>query len=268
MECARFLLPVSDLGHYTRGGTTVLHSCVNSASTECFELLLPHFAVVDVRTRPGVEFDGRAFPFFNQTALHIACNSGLFDMARALLRHGTSRVARDSANAIPLHFASQGGHLACVAKLFGRAGHPKMTPAEIDSVDYHGLTSLHLAAFGGHERVCAVLIQAGASLAAKTRRGNTPLMCARQQHPTKASLLALLSGAGPEHPSGTVCDRCGKTAEQAGVHSLMVCSGCHIAFYCCEACAKAAWRRGGHKAVCVARAAEKEAEAKARIDIV
>jgi hypothetical protein len=35
-------------------------------------------------------------------------------------------------------------------------------------------------------------------------------MLARQQHPTKASLLALLSGAGPEHPSGTVCDGCGK----------------------------------------------------------
>ena len=86
---------------------------------------------------------------------------------------------------------------------------------------------------------------------------------ARQQHPTKASLLALLSGAGPEHhPSGTVCDRCGKTAEQAGVHSLMVCSGCHIAFYCCDACAKAAWRRGGHKAVCIARAAERDAEAR------
>jgi hypothetical protein len=94
--------------------------------------------------------------------------------------------------------------------------------------------------------------------------GATPLMLARQQHPTKASLLALLSGAGPEHPSGTVCDCCGKTAEQAGVRSLKVCSGCHIAFYCCDACAKADWRRG-HKAVCIARAAEREAEAKARM---
>jgi hypothetical protein len=186
-------------------------------------------------------------------------------MAKALLRRGASRVARDSDGCLPLHLASQKGHLACVVELIGRAGHPKMTPAEIDSVDDQGSTSLHLAAHQGHERVCAVLMQAGASLAARSTEGATPLMVAQQEHPTKASLLALLSGAGPEHPSGTVCDRCGKTAEQAGVHSLKVCSGCHIVFYCCDACAKADWQRGGHKVVCIARAAEREAEANLRV---
>jgi hypothetical protein len=50
-------------------------------------------------------------------------------------------------------------------------------------------------------------------------------MLAQQEHPTNASLLELLSVTGPEHPSGTVCDRCGKTAEQAGVRALKVCSG-------------------------------------------
>jgi hypothetical protein len=107
-----------------------------------------------------------------------------------------------------------------VVELIGRAGHPKMTPAEIDSATDPGFTSLHWAAAQDHERVCAVLMQAGASLAAMLPFGATPLMLARQEHPTNASLLALLSGAGPEHPSGTVCDRCGKTAEPAGVPSL------------------------------------------------
>jgi ankyrin repeat protein len=268
-ECVRLLLPLSDLGHFSCSGQTVLHLSAIAASFECFELLLPHVADVDVRTRAGVDPSGRPVDFsFNRTALHLACQSDLFDMAKALLRRGASRVARDSDQWIPLHFASQEGNLACVVELIGRAGHPKMTPAEIDSADDQGRTSLHLAAYYGHERVCAVLMQAGASLAAWTHDGATPLMTARQQHPTKVSLLALLSGAGPEHPSGTVCDRCGKTAEQAGVRSLKVCSGCHIAFYCCDACAKADWRRGGHKAVCVARAAEREAEAKSRINII
>jgi ankyrin repeat protein len=254
---------VSYLGHFSTDGTTVLHASVIAASDECFHLLLPHFADVDVRTRAGVDANGRPDGVsFNRTALHNACVNGLFDMAKALLRRGASRVARDSGGCLPLHLASQKGHLACVVELIGRAGHPKRTPAEIDSVNDRGCTSLHLAAYFSHERVCAVLIQAGASLAARTPTGNTPLMLARQQHPTKASLLALLSGAGPEHPSGTVCDRCGKTAEQAGVGALKVCSGCHIAFYCCDACAKADWRRGGHKAVCIARAAERDAEAR------
>jgi hypothetical protein len=216
-----------------------------------------------------VEPNGQPVSFTtSRTALHLACHNGLFDLAKALIKRGASRVARDSGQNLPLHFASREGHLACVVELIGRAGHPKMTPAEIDAVNDQGWTSLHLAAFEGHERGCSVLMQAGASLAATLPTGRTPLMLARQEHPTKASLLALLSGAGPKHPSGTVCDRCGKTAEQAGVHSLKVCSGCHVAFYCCDACAKADWRRGGHKAVCVARAAEREAEAKSRVNLV
>jgi hypothetical protein len=239
---------------------------VSSASEKCLELLLPHIADVDVRTRAGVDENGQPVPWsINRTALHIACLEGLFDMAKALLRRGASRVARANNGRLPLHLASQNGHLACVVELIGRAGHPKMTPAEIDSLDDQGMTSLHLAAYCGHERVCAVLMQAGASLAARTSIGFTPLMCAQQQHPTKASLLVLLSGAGPEHPSGTVCDRCGKTAEQAGVHSLKVCGGCHIAFYCCDACAKAVIAEGGHRQGDVHCAGKKEAEAKARL---
>jgi len=52
-ECARLLLPVSDLGHYSRDGSTAFHASVNTASKECFELLLP-LVDVNVRTRAGV----------------------------------------------------------------------------------------------------------------------------------------------------------------------------------------------------------------------
>jgi ankyrin repeat protein len=109
----------------------------------------------------------------------------------------------------PLHFASQHGQLACVTYMLGRPDHPKMTPAEVDTGNVHDWTSLHMAAYKGHEQVCAALLEAGASLAARTRFGDTPLMLAQHTHLSKASLLALLSGAGPEHPSGTVCDHCG-----------------------------------------------------------
>jgi len=243
LECARLLLPISDLGHYSRQGTTAVHTAVITASKECFELLLPHVDV-DVRTIPGTESDGTPVLSFQKTALILACQRGLFDFfSKILLKEGADLMARDSRQRMALYYAAFNGHLACVTHLLGRPDQPKMTPAEMDAVDAQGATALHSAAHQGHERVCAALLEAGASLSARTPDGATPLLLAQQEHPTKASLLTLLSGAGPEHPPGTVCDHCGKTAEQAGIRCLKVCGFCQNARYCCEACAKADWRR-------------------------
>ena len=95
VECARLLLPASDLGHYTKQGRTVLHASIMAASEECFELQLP-LVDVDVRTIAGVEADGTPITVsFGRTALHIACEKGLFEFVKALLRAGTSPLARD-----------------------------------------------------------------------------------------------------------------------------------------------------------------------------
>ena len=122
-----------------------------------------------------------------------------------------------------------------------------------------GVTALHHAAQNGHNKICGVLIEAGARLDAKTSEGFTPLMIALQEQPANAALLALLSGAGPAQPPGTVCDHCGKTAAQASVISLKACSQCHAVRYCGVECSVAAWP--GHKAACKARAAERKAAA-------
>jgi ankyrin repeat protein len=262
-ECARLLIPESELGQYSKEGTTAFHDSVTTASKECFELLLP-LVDVDVRTVAGMEADGSpSIVPLSRTALHIACAAGLFEFVKALLRAGASSLAKDSQSFTPLHAASQFGHLACVTHLLGRPDNPKMTPAEVDTVNVQGCTSLHMAAFKGHERVCGALLEAGASLSATIPPVITPLMLAQQQHPTKASLLALLSGAGPEHPPGTVCDRCGKTAEQAGIRCLKVCGFCQNARYCCEACAAADWR--AHKRACREHVAEREERTRARV---
>ena len=81
-------------------------------------------------------------------------------------------------------------------------------------------------------------------------------MLAQRFHPTNAPLLALLSGAGPAQPPGTVCDHCGKTAEQASVSALKGCNQCHAARYCDAVCQKAAWQE--HKAACKAHKATLE----------
>ena len=89
-------------------------------------------------------------------------------------------------------------------------------------------------------------------------------MIAQQYHPNNAALLALLSGASPARPPGTVCDHCGKTTAEASISSFKACGHyCHNARYCNAACSAADWP--SHKAACRARKAELEASVQPRI---
>ena len=243
-------------------GLTALHICVATASDECFRLLLPQYGDVDVRTMPGVDEKGVLLPdAFNRAPLHWACARGQHEMAKALLSRGASRMARDSLGCIPLHYAALAGHLRSVIVLIGRADNVKMTPAELNAVALDGATPLLYAAEKGHEKICGLLLEAGARLDAKTKAGHTPLMVAQQFQPNNTALFALLSGQAAHLP-GTVCDHCGKTPAQASVPYLKTCGECQSVRYCGAACSAAAWR--GHKAVCRARVAEVEAGTKAR----
>jgi ankyrin repeat protein len=262
-DCARALLPASDLAVMDKMGNTAFHAAVNTASEECFELLLPLYDV-DVRTVPGVDpTTGEAVPVFSWTALHLACQNGLLPMCKALLSRGADRMARDSEQHIPLHCAAGNGHLSCVVMLVGRPGKVRMTPAEVDAADVNGLTALRLAAYQGFDQICGVLLGAGALVDAKDSHGQTPLMYARHNHPTNAALLALLSGDAPAQPLGLVCDHCGKTAEEASVRSLKDCGKCYVVRYCGKKCQLAAWSE--HKEACKARVKEREDAVRVRI---
>ena len=262
-DCVRALLPVSNLLHTNVQGLTAFHFCVRTANEASFELLLPLMSDVDVLTVEGVDEFGQALTTFGCSALHHACQKGQQQMAKALLKRGANRMARDNMKRTPCHHSSHSGHLSCLTLLIGQPGRRKMTPAEVDAADEGGWTSLHHAAFAGHIKICGVLVEAGARLDAKASEGFTPLMLAQHGHPTNAPLLALLSGAGPANLPGTVCDHCGKTAAQASVNSLKACSECHAVRYCGAACGAAAWK--GHKKACRARAKEREEKTKVTI---
>ena len=260
--CAQALLPSSDLSLANMQGFTTLHLCVISGSDECFQLLLPKYGDVDVRMAKGTDEKGVPLSTaFNRTPLHVACGRAQHEMAKALLRRGASRMARDSIGWTPLHVAALEGHLRCVIVLVGRADNIKMTPAEVNVADAVGATPLHYAAEMGLEKICGLLLEAGARMDAKTKAGHTPLMVAQQFQPNNAALLALLSGQAAQLP-GTVCDHCGKTPAQASVPYLKTCGECQSVRYCGAACSAAAWR--GHKAACRARLAEVEAKTTAR----
>jgi ankyrin repeat protein len=255
VDCARALLAASNLAVTNKVGVTAFHTAVITASEACFELLLPLYDV-DVRTVPGVQLSGEALSVFNRTALHEACQRGDLLMCKALLSRGADRMARDSMQWTPLHWAAVNGHLSCVVMLVGRPGKVRMTPAEVDATDDAGVTALHYAACFGSDQICGVLLGAGALVDAKNSDGDTPLMLAQRYHPTNAALLALLSGDAPEQLFGLVCDGCGLTAEQAGVRKLRECSKCYDVRYCGKQCQLAAWP--GHKEACKAKVEERE----------
>jgi ankyrin repeat protein len=256
-DCAKALLPASDLRIRNRAGRTAFLCCIMTASEECFELLLPHVNDVNAEcTVAGVlPKNGETVPVFHSTPLHMACQWGQHRMAKALLKRGADRTARDSWQRMPLVWTAHNGHLACSVLLLGQPGRYKMTASEVNAADESGFTALHAAAWQGFEKICGVLLEAGARLDAKAIYGFTPLMIAQQEHPTNAALHALLAGGGPAQPPGTVCDHCGKTAAQASVNNLKACSQCQAVRYCGAACSVAAWP--GHKAACKARAAER-----------
>ena len=266
--CAAALIPASDLAHKNLRGFTALHACVTIAAEECFELLLPHVSDMDVRTVAGEEGGVPDNRPFNLTALHLACAAGSQPIVKALLKRGASPTAKDSEQRMPLFYAVENGNLSCVILLIGRPGNVKMPPAQVSEPDARGVTALHFAADNGWDRICGVLLEAGARRDAKLD-GWTPLMIARHRHPANAALHALLcegGGGGPARLPGTVCDHCGKSAEEAAVPFLKSCGSCYGMRYCGAACSAAAWP--AHKAACKTAKAERErATTLRRVDV-
>jgi len=242
--CARELIPRTDLRNYSADGNNVLHDSIIANQPEIFKLLLPHFADnVDVRTIKPRAPAVTGGPY-NCTPLMMACQGGHHAMVKALLAAGALRTAHRSDSASCLHFAAQGGHLACVTLLIGRPDNQKMSAAEIDARDSKGRTPLFFAAKNGHRYCCAALLAAGADPAAATPSGHTALDIAKKYHPGNQELIELLECRGGG-PAPLLCAGCGASDKR-----LCACSACGSASFCSAACLAQAWTTGTHKAEC------------------
>ena len=246
-ELVRALLPASDLSVVDDQGLNAVHHCLLSGNMEAFQLLLPHVRDVDARTAEAVAEGSQGKVPHMRSCLHVAASLGMADAVAALLERGASRTAQDSNGSTALHLASARGHLSCASLLVGRAGCPKMTPVEVETLNALGNTALHLAAYNARLSICGMLIAAGARLYTPSRSGRTPLEVALERYPDNKALLALLSGqVAPTKLPGTICDRCGGAA-------AVFCAACGGAVYCGAACMEAAQTEHGE--VCAARQA-------------
>jgi len=116
----------------------------------------------------------------------------------------------------PIHTAAQKGDVDAVRQLIADR-------VNIDAKDYYGKTALHVAAETGHERVAALLIEAGTDMEVRTPisgrgfsdYGSTPLiLTARWGHTSVAELL-INSGADVNARTGQAS---GRRGEYGGLH--------------------------------------------------
>lgn len=96
----------------------------------------------------------------------------------------------------PLHIASRNGRLSCVGLLLD-AG------AEVNCRNRRGSTALNLAALGNHPSVVSALLAAGAQIDLATIYGDTPLTTAALNGHSGVVKLLLEEGANREHKTAS-----------------------------------------------------------------
>jgi hypothetical protein len=118
---------------------------------------------------------------FQRLPLHVACqNNAPLSAIQALLKYDHNNEAvqtKDSMRRLPLHYACSHGAPAQVVEALLQA-----CPASAGCIDHHGWLPIHVACrFGDNEQVIRILIKAlPESLYTTTKKGSTPLMCAKK----------------------------------------------------------------------------------------
>eukprot|EP00941_MAST-03F_sp_MAST-3F-sp1_P002665 g2665.t1 len=116
-----------------------------------------------------------------RSALTLASAEGHVEAVGLLLSHGADPCNRDEMLRVPLHHASEKGHLRVVEALLGS------NDIDVNAKDRYNRTPLHLAAAKGRPNVVTLLLDAGARHEAKDKDGRTPLHAAARQNINKSA---------------------------------------------------------------------------------
>lgn len=180
-------------------GVTLLHGAASHGHSKIVELLI----------RNGVELDGRDED--RMTPFIMACENGHTEIAQQLLAHGANINAYGSTGEAvgwnSLFFAAQNNHLAVVRILLSKGidrrspvgeqewtplhsasgnGHLDIVRALVDTGDYNldapagpsGLSPLHFAVLDQNQEMLSLLLDRGAAIENRSKKGFTPLCIA------------------------------------------------------------------------------------------
>uniref|UniRef100_A0A5S6QC69 BTB domain-containing protein n=1 Tax=Trichuris muris TaxID=70415 RepID=A0A5S6QC69_TRIMR len=143
-------------------GDTLLSMCVKNDLTSAALYLVDKGASVDVPNAEG------------ETALYLACSSGIVDLVAVLLGHGANpNVQRKGDNETPLLVAIRRRHFAAVDVLLkDRKEGSCRLPLLFELVDARGDNALSLAINSGLYQVADKLMSAGCSVNSKDANGD------------------------------------------------------------------------------------------------
>jgi ankyrin repeat protein len=182
----------------TENGETPLHYACKYNHTNIVPTLLAAGANVNLQTESGMtalhyacEDSPNAVPIllaaganvhsqarsFNQTALHIACQKNDAITLRSLLSAGANVNLVDSFGCTALHTVCRRNYRAHLIPILAAA------EADVNSEEkYRGFTPLHFACLLGNVDSVNAMLDAGASVNARDKLGQTPLHTAVQNH--------------------------------------------------------------------------------------
>ncbi|KAG3045140.1 hypothetical protein PI125_g27129, partial [Phytophthora idaei] len=141
------------------------------------------------------EASSRTAEWNQKGALHYAVASlELPTVIRLVELRGLDLLAEDENKQTPLHLAAVGGDETVCRVLLEKLHSNTAKTTAIDVQDIRGRTALHLAVIHGHETIASMIFSAGASLDIRCRDGLTALLYAAKCN-RLAILIALYSRA-------------------------------------------------------------------------
>ncbi|ETP42348.1 hypothetical protein F442_10743 [Phytophthora nicotianae P10297] len=144
------------------------------------------------------EASSRKAEWNQKAALHYAVASLELPIVSKLAElRGFDLIAEDENKQTPLHLAAVGGDETICRVLLGKLHSNTAKATAIDVQDVRGRTALHLAVIHGHEAIASMLLAAGASLTIRCRDGLTALLYAAKCN-RLAILITLYSRAQPK----------------------------------------------------------------------